>query len=58
MANEEHLAKLNEGVKAWNRWREEIGEKLHAWPHQVVETLYDGAVKKVIYFIDESREDE
>ena len=24
--NEEHLAKLNEGVEAWNKWREENRE--------------------------------
>ena len=26
MANPEHLAKLKEGVWAWNLWREEKGE--------------------------------
>jgi hypothetical protein len=25
MANEEHVAVLEEGVEAWNKWREESG---------------------------------
>ena len=28
MANEEHLAKVKEGVKAWNIWRIEISRIL------------------------------
>ncbi|MGA2411123.1 MAG: hypothetical protein ABSG46_12140 [Candidatus Binataceae bacterium] len=28
MANPEHLAKLKEGVEAWNQWREENPEIL------------------------------
>lgn len=29
MANPEHLAKLKEGVKAWNQWREQNPELLN-----------------------------
>jgi uncharacterized protein YjbI with pentapeptide repeats len=57
MANEEHLARLKQGVEAWTRWREEIHEKAHAWPHQVVKTSFGGAERTVRYFVDESRED-
>ncbi len=28
MANSEHVAKLREGVEAWNRWRMQLGNQL------------------------------
>ncbi len=33
MANEEHLAILKQGVKAWNAWREEHQETLPDLEH-------------------------
>jgi len=38
MANEEHLARLKQGVGAWNAWRKEKHQEAHARSKQRVTT--------------------